>query len=256
MIKSALKKVTPRALYPSSILRRAVQRKTNSSVIAGPFRGMKYLGHSFFGAYIPKLIGTYELELADIIQGIIESAPTQIIDIGGAEGYYAVGLLMRLPGARLTVFEQQEPGRAAIAKLASINGVSSRLEIRGSCTPDALNAALSVTSASLVIADVEGYEVELLDPERCPLLQDLDLLVEVHDFKIPGCSQLICDRFSTTHQATVIPQRKPQISEYPFRTGLAWLLPGAVLKYGLNEFRRPGNWWVWLERRNRDRVAS
>ncbi len=250
LLTTALKQLVPRILYPSSLLRRSVQRKSSSIVMAGPFRGMKYIGYSTFGAYIPKLIGTYELELADVIERALRRMPGHIIDIGGAEGYYAVGLLTRLPDARVTVFEQAEAGRNAMVELAQMNGVSARLDVRDRCSPASLNARLAETNASLVIVDVEGYETELLDVTVCPRLKDADLLVEVHDFKVQGCSDLICSRFSDTHRVTVIPQRPRVLSEYPISGAFVSLFPRAVIKYALNEFRQRDNWWVWLERKS------
>lgn len=44
-----------------------VQRLTRNEVVAGPFTGMKYPGKSVGSAYCPKLLGTYELELAEVI---------------------------------------------------------------------------------------------------------------------------------------------------------------------------------------------
>jgi hypothetical protein len=247
MLKAALKKIVPKALYPSAILRRSVQRRTNTTVIAGPFRGMQYLGYSIYGAYIPKLIGSYEAELHQALEAAIARKPKHIIDIGGAEGYYAVGLLTRLPDTRVTVFERLEEARTAIAELAELNGVAQRLDIRGDCDPTSLSACLEATGASLIITDVEGYETRLLDPVRVPLLARTDLIVEVHDFVVPDCSRVICETFERTHRVTVLHQRPRIHSDYPFKDAMATLFPGAIVKYGLNEFRRPDNWWVWLE---------
>lgn len=248
-LKDVLKVVAPRAVYPSSLLRRSVQRRTASTVLAGPFRGMKYLPYATYGAYIPKLIGTYEREISEALEQALGTAPAHVIDIGGAEGYYAVGVLRRLPKSRLTVFEMSEQGRQAIAELARLNGVADRLDIRGRCDPASLEACLKETGASFVIADVEGFEAELLDPASCPSLARADVLVEVHDFKVAGCSQRVLAQLENSHRATIIRQLPRAVSEYPFRSLWPRLFPGAVLKYGLSEFRPEGNWWIWFQRK-------
>jgi len=243
------KKVVPRALYPSALLRRNAQWRTRSTVMSGPFAGMRYLDRSIWGAYIPKLIGCYERELHPFIERALASDPVHLVDIGGAEGYYAVGLLSRLPKARLTVFEQLEEGRRAIAELASLNGVSDRLTIRGSCDPAALNDCLRETGASFLVSDVEGYEVELLDPQRVPALGRVNMLIEVHDSAIPNCAEQMARRFEATHHVTRVPQERRGLADYPFDDLARQLAPSWVLRYGLNEFRNPVNGWLWLEAR-------
>lgn len=67
-------------------------------VIKGPFEGMKYPSLRAAGsALVPKLIGTYEIELTPYIMKIIEKNYSIILNIGSAEGYYAVGLALRSP---------------------------------------------------------------------------------------------------------------------------------------------------------------
>jgi hypothetical protein len=243
-----IKRLVPPQLYPSALLRRTVVRKTGRRVVAGPFVGMHFVDRATWGAYLPKLIGSYELELHEVIEQAIGRRPERVIDIGGAEGYYAVGFLRRLPQATLVVFEQQSAARRELARLAQLNGVHDRLSIRESCDPQALAAALAASPSALVICDVEGYEVELLDPERVPDLARTDLLVEVHDSRVPGCRDLIASRFRATHRVTAIPQRRRQMHDYPLRHPMARLCPAAIIKYGLNEFRSPGNSWLYLER--------
>ena len=73
---------------------------TDLTVKNGPMAGLKYPSFSSFGSSIfPKLVGTYENELAPIINKLNATQYKLIIDIGCAEGYYAIGLPgMELPG--------------------------------------------------------------------------------------------------------------------------------------------------------------
>jgi hypothetical protein len=210
---------------------------------------MRYIERSVWGAYVPKLLGTYELELHPFIEQAISSKPTRLIDIGGAEGYYAVGLLLRLTDAKLLVFEQLEDARSAIRQLAAANSVTERLEIANSCTPELLQKALETDAPTLVVCDVEGYERELLDLDKVPGLARADILAEVHDAQVAGVSDLLKQRFAATHDVVRIDQAPRTISDYPFRDVAATVWPRAVLKYGLNEFRSPPNGWLWMKRR-------
>ena len=245
-LRNIAKAVVPRAVYPSALLRRMAQRATRNTVMSGPFAGMRYLDASISGAYIPKLIGCYELEVHPFVERLISLRPSHVINIGGGEGYYSVGLLLRLPDSRVTVFEQLDSGRAAIHELARLNFVSRRLLVRGNCDPVALARCLCQTPAEALVADVEGYEVQLLDPERVPALERLHILVEVHDSIAPGCTDQIIKRFSKTHLIERVAQRPRVISDYPLRDLASRIFPSMVLRYALNEFRSPQTAWLQL----------
>ena len=68
-----------------------------TTVLNGPFRGMKYLSRAYCSAVLPKLLGTYECELIPAIDRLARSDADRIVDIGAAEGYYAVGLALKVP---------------------------------------------------------------------------------------------------------------------------------------------------------------
>src|SRR3954451_18937011 len=69
-------------------------RRHGLQVAHGPFAGMEYLPglEASSGDLVAKLLGTYERELHPVIEGWIAQPPAHMIDIGSAEGYYAVGL--------------------------------------------------------------------------------------------------------------------------------------------------------------------
>ena len=94
---------------------------------------MRYIDSSVGSAYIPKLIGTYERELSPIVEEVCACNSTTIIDIGAAEGYYAIGFARRLPNAKIIAYELQPEGREKIAEMALLNDVSDQVDIRGQC---------------------------------------------------------------------------------------------------------------------------
>ena len=57
----------------------------------GPFRGMEYKCDSIWGSKYPKLVGSYEFELQPIVRYLFQKKFDTVINIGAAEGYYAVG---------------------------------------------------------------------------------------------------------------------------------------------------------------------
>src|SRR5207248_9814438 len=101
--------------------------------------------------YKPKLMGTYELELHPIIEQLCKQQFNRIIDVGAAEGYYAVGMAIRSPASEVIAFETTAEGQALIAELAELNEVKARVEVRGHCGLESLRNALPPEQHNLVI---------------------------------------------------------------------------------------------------------
>jgi hypothetical protein len=59
----------------------------------GPFRGMRYEANRV--AATQKLIGAYERELHPWLERVLAQRPTRFVDIGAADGYYAIGIARR-----------------------------------------------------------------------------------------------------------------------------------------------------------------
>lgn len=242
----AAKRLVPAPLYLSALLRREIRRKTSSRVHTGPFAGMRYVEEAVGSAYIPKLLGTYERELEPALESILETAPPYVINIGGAEGYYAVGLARRLPAAEVRVFEQTDRGRELIEEMARVNGVGDRVDVAGECGPDNLNCSLKGHPTGLLVCDVEGFEVDLLDPDRVDGLEGWVMIVEVHEAERPGCSAALEEYYAATHRISRVEQRVPDVREYPFEDSWSRFFSRGLLRWGLAEFRRPGNGWLVL----------
>lgn len=173
-----------REMYLSSDATRrlgdTVARDLGTTVRRGPFAGLTYPSMAARGSsLVPKLLGSYELELHEAVEEVVRRAPSLIVNIGAGEGYYAVGLARRLPTTRVLAFEADPAGGELIRRMAASNGVADRVEVRGFCHREDL-AALPLGPNSLVLCDCEGGEYYLLDPVHVPALARCDLLVEVH----------------------------------------------------------------------------
>jgi hypothetical protein len=196
-------------------LESGVRAATQSSVASGPFIGMVYTWRSLGSALAPKLLGTYEKELWSIVSGIITTDYESVIDLGAAEGYYAVGLARLMPQARVIAFEAQAAHHDVLLNMAESNGVSNRIELHGFATAELLGRCLSTCRRSLIVCDVEGFELELLDPSIVPSLQNTDILVEVHDFIQPDISAVLTARFEQSHQIVVVPTCVRTLADWP-----------------------------------------
>jgi hypothetical protein len=170
----------------------------------GTFQGMKYpepksADHTIF----PKLIGSYEREIQPILERICTNRYTEIVNIGCCEGYYAVGLAMRIPSAKVFAYDTAPEAIRLCKKMAALNGVDQRIVIAGFCDPDTLKC-LPFSGRSLVLSDCEGYEKELFTNELVPFLAHHELLIEIHDLIDIEISSLIRRRFENTHAIETI----------------------------------------------------
>ena len=248
-MKSLLKLLVPPHWRPMGIVRELVRSRTNRQVAAGPFAGMRYVDDATGSAYVPKLLGIYERELYPTIEQIIAEKVPHIIDIGAAEGYYAVGLAWRLSGASVDAFELTERGRSLLSEMARLNGVADRVHVLGACDVESLNKALSNPGTSLVICDVEGFEQTLLQPEIVPGLRTVALLVELHDFAVRGIGAQLRARFEATHEIEEIWSEERNLSEFPYRSLMTRLLPEKYIQNSISEHRPERMSWLWLRPR-------
>ena len=181
-------------------LREALAKR---QILAGPFQGMHYGStKALCSALYPKLLGTYEHELAGVFEAALGRNHPLVVDVGAADGYYAVGFAFRQAGTRVIAYDQDPRARAELAKLAELNGVAARFEIRGRCEPAEL-ARLGEPSG-LMIVDCEGFEDMALSPENIAALSGWEFIIETHDGFVPGVTKLLVERFQATHRVEVI----------------------------------------------------
>lgn len=247
MLGTLFRKIIPASWRPVRYLENLTRARVEGRVLAGPFAGMRYIHTSVGSAYIPKLLGIYEKELAAAVDAACGLEPDTIIDVGAAEGYYAVGLALRNPAVRITAFEMQAEGRQALEEMVELNAVAERVQVLGKCEPADLQKALANTARPLVVCDVESYELTLLDPVAVPALCSAHILVELHDFLHRGLAETLEPRFSATHRVTRIWQEEREAKEFPFATWYTRLLPKSYLRWAVNEWRPERMSWFWME---------
>lgn len=206
-------------------------RAQGLTVSHGPFTGMAYIRRISSGSqFIPKLLGSYECEIHQAIMDIISRKPKAIIDVGCAEGYYAVGFARSLPDTKIYAYDIDVKARQLCSELAQLNGVAERIIIRGECHRNDLRTL--PLEGSVILSDCEGYELELLDPQEVPLLAKATLLVELHDFVKPGLAETVLSRFQESHAISLIPVQERNGSAYRILEGLKPSLKFLALNEG------------------------
>ncbi len=214
-------------------------RRNGLEVGHGPFTGMRYLPgqEQISGHLIAKLVGSYESQLypwmeRDWIGGQFDL----FVDVGCAEGYYAVGLARAMPDVTVRAYDTYGPAREQCAELARINGVAERVLIGAECTPETL-AGLPEGRVAL-LSDCEGYERTLLDPRLAPNLHRWSIIVEQHDNVDPSISATIRERFAATHEIETVGSNAVDGSRIE---ELRWMTP-AQRSFALGERPLPMTW--------------
>lgn len=195
------------ALHRTVVIQQKLLATWGPVVQDGPFAGMKLAPGVKEGSYIPKLLGCYECGLHNEWMRILRHGYDSIVNIGCADGYYAVGLARLLPGTRVFGYDLSPEALASCRQLAELNGVASRLQLSGEF--HGKDFARHTDRNTLIICDIEGAERELLDPARFHNLRSMDLLVELHESTQHHTDTLIESRFAATHDITRIEAALP-----------------------------------------------
>lgn len=203
-------------------------------VQSGPFRGMRIpLERSWDECLAPYVLGCYEQELHGTIEyeiARLSALPKpKVVNIGCAEGYYAVGMACRVPDAIVWVVDV--PNAMNVAGFAAaLNGV--QLMAGG-----AMEVVLS--HPDLIICDCEGAEVDYLDKEKFPDLWHSTIIVECHDATQMN-SQTLYDRFCDSHYVMQVLSGPRNPANFPLLNGVhqtvQWLL--------VDEARPTGMRWL------------
>lgn len=225
-----------------------LERLQSREVVCGPFKGLKYARFESAGSTIlPKLIGSYEHEISTVLDEIIGFSYDTILNIGCAEGYYAVGLALKCAGARVYGYDIDGKARDLCLEMARLNGVDDRLSVHSVCT-DGMLADFRFVGKSLIICDCEGAEMALFTENNISNISNCDLLIETHDFVNINISTQLARLFRSSHEIIVIKstddfQKAKTYSFFPFED-LTDLNERKIL-YG--EDRPCIMEWLWLK---------
>ena len=188
--------------WRSVLIQNTLLKAQGTVVMQGPLAGMDFLSQSAEGCHIAKLLGCYEQPLQPFIEESIVNAYPKILNIGCAEGYYAVGMARRMPNTQVLAFDLNPNAQEVCTALSQKNSVADRVKVGVLFKPE--DFANYANQKVLVLCDIEGAEKELLDPDLAPALKGMDIIVESHECLIPGITQLLTERFKDSHQITLV----------------------------------------------------
>jgi hypothetical protein len=204
----------------------------------GPFAGLRYpeARVAEIDAPVAKLLGTYEQELHPVFTAALARGVNTFIDVGSADGYYAVGL----PAAdrRITTyaFDLSRSARELCAEVARLNDVSGQVRIGKRFSLASLSPI--DPAGALMLCDIEGAEAALFEAGLVRRLGLTTVVIEVHEHVVPGLSDQLSAAFAATHLVTRIEQAPRETSHG---------LPATAF----SEFRPSDQNWLVCEPRQR-----
>lgn len=204
-------------IRPRSSVNDKVVRATGNVVHGGPFDGMKLPAQDSWGDRGSKLLAFYELELHAILQGVIRRPPDLAINVGCAEGYYAVGLARAMPTTPVIAYDI-DPNAQDVCRLASEMNSLTNLDVRGLCTPEELAQKVSGSKRTFLFLDCEGGERELLVSNTAGF-ENSQIVVECHDHIAPRVTADMMRKFEKSHELRIIKQGARNPFDHPVVAG-------------------------------------
>lgn len=202
-----------------AVINALVKFHTDLTVLAGPFAGMRMIDLSSRGDgdVSPKLLGTYETETHPAIMASIGNRYDAIVDVGCAEGYFAVGLARLFPDIPVLAYDTNAPSLEILGKLAALNGCAERIVGGAFCDPAELGRVLTLYPRCFVIVDCEGYEKTLFaDPATNALTAASDMIIECHDLWDRTITPTLVAALTPTHAVEVVTAcgRNPNLYDF------------------------------------------
>ena len=150
----------------------------------GPFKGFKFGEKSWWGLTdrANMLLGLYEQEVLRSLQTIPKKYKT-FIELGAADGYYGIGVLVGGIFEKSYCFEISLDGQKTIEQNAKLNNVFNNVKIRGKADKDFYKDLQNDEIAqSVLFVDIEGDEFNLFDKNIFEKFKKSIIYIELHDW--------------------------------------------------------------------------
>lgn len=194
-----------RSLYEHINATKELEKAFSDRMVrSGFFKGLRYPSFQSVGSSLPpKLLGSYEVELHPVFKEIQKNHYTEILNIGCAEGFYAVGLAIKFPQAKVFAFDVDETTLGFCKRMAEENSVSERVILNGICDETTLKN-FYFSGRALIICDCEGYEKSLFTADNLPNLTNCDFIIELHPMYCRDIRNYLTNLFQYSHKVSFI----------------------------------------------------
>jgi hypothetical protein len=169
------------------------------TVLNGVFKGLRYPNlEASRSALWPKLLGSYELEIQELIEQLCQKKYEYVYNIGCAEGYYAVGFALRISSAKIFAYDSDPVAMRKTRHMATLNEVQDSVIVGNFFSSNDLET-IPQGRPCLILCDCEGYEKQIFTAEGIKYLSNADLLIEVHDFVDITIAASLKELFTESH---------------------------------------------------------
>jgi len=167
-------------------LSKELNKKFNGTVRYGPFKNLKFIETSWWGTVdrASMLLGLYEQEILNSLKSIPKKY-TVFIDLGAADGYYGIGVLVGKLFKKSYCYEISEIGQKSIKQNAILNNVSENIIIKDIAKNNFYeDLPAEDLNESILFVDIEGGEFDLFDKNLFKRFKESIIFIELHDWAI------------------------------------------------------------------------
>ena len=164
-----------------------IKKVTLNTVQTGPYKGMILSDDVFWNDkdISSKLLGYYEKEVQHEMESLQKNNNKKyLINLGGGEGFHAIGAVKSRLFDKTIVFEKEEVGKKIIKKNALLNNLESKIFIEGNSTKYFLDTK-SLLEINLeeccFLIDIEGDEFEILNDTNLMKMSKSNMILEFHE---------------------------------------------------------------------------
>lgn len=164
------------------ILKKLIE-KHNYKVAHGPFKGMKLNENPIWSKYdhITQVLGVYEKNVLSKIIEFSQIDDSLFIDLGAADGYFAVGVASGGVFKKVCAFEINKKSQQCMINIAKNNDCMDKINIYDEANYDSIKKLLHNEKHSpTILIDIEGAEYTLLDSKMLSLLSNCNVICELH----------------------------------------------------------------------------
>ena len=189
-----------------SILSYEHAKKHNFIVQYGIFKNLK-MNHEISwgrGDIASKIYGFYENKIQQKLKDINNPI---LIDIGAADGFFAIGSLKSKICEFCYAFEETKKSRENLFKTAQINNVQNKLSIIGKATKDNFFSLLPSEinfSKVTILCDIEGGEFDFFSDEILKTIKYSNIIIEIHKNHNKNLEIVLLERVKKYFNVSVI----------------------------------------------------
>lgn len=168
-------------LLRRTIVNNYIYKKFSGIIQHGPLKGFRLLESTSWGNdKAAKILGFYELEILSDLAADVKDK--YFVDLGAADGYYAVGFVAMGIACSAIAFEASDIGRDVLYQTALNANVAEKIKVHGIADEYFLYLVNSPLDETVFLVDIEGGEFDLFNRQNLYKLRNSILYIEIHDF--------------------------------------------------------------------------